>query len=152
MSSASNSPRKRSGIAGVTSLELALVLPVFMILMMAVFDFGRYFYTVQAMTALMTDTARYVMVRNNGQSFGPSSISSWVGSTGSPQGVITPFLLDPNQGEITVSFLNQEALPALGVNQVQVTVTTQFTTLTPGLSGLDRTGANPLTMTATYSY
>lgn len=145
---------RRPSSAGVTSLELALVLVPFLLIVMATFDIARYLFTVQAMVSLMTDSARYVMVQNAGGSYGTGfssaqqTIAAFIGTTGAPQGVTPSPLLDPTQGQISINFLNQNSLPPLGVSQIQVIVTYPFTANTPGLSLLSGT----LTETATYSY
>jgi hypothetical protein len=157
MSSVSNR-RSCLGNAGVTSLELALVLVVFMWLLMGVFDLGRYFFTVQSMVTLMAEAGRYVTIAGEGsgtalqgvaaQGAGPECYA--INTFSSISAVVPPPLLDPTQGQICINVLTPFGL---GVNQIQVTVNYPFTAFTPGLSGLNGTlTENPLTETATYSY
>jgi hypothetical protein len=137
MSFVSNSGRRGwLGSAGVTSLELALVLLPFLFLMTAVFDLGRYLFTVQSMVTLMTEAARYSKVYPDQTPL--CGVNTW------PNTATVAPLLDPTQVNLCITSLN----PTYGVMQVQVTVTYPFTAATPGLSTLDGT----LTETATYSY
>ena len=130
--------RRRSGNAGVTSLEVALVLGPFLFLLLGVCDFGRYFFTLQSMTTLMAEAARTAII------YGPYSEqapgcgpNSWPGiSTVAP-------LLDPAQVYLCIN-----PISLYGVSQVQVTVQYPFDANTPGLSAL----SGLLQQTATYSY
>jgi hypothetical protein len=151
MSFVCNRSKPRLGCAGVTSLELALVLAGFMFLMTAIFDLGRYFFAIQSMVTLMNDAARYEMILANfASTVQPEVISAWTGSTGSDRlrQVPMPPLLDGGQGTISVNFLNQNNVPAPSMTQMTVTVTYPFTATSPWLSSLSGT----LTETATYSY
>jgi Flp pilus assembly protein TadG len=56
MSFASNN--RRRGDAGVTSMEVALTFPLFVMLVFGVIDLSRYFFTQQALTTLVNMTAR----------------------------------------------------------------------------------------------
>jgi Flp pilus assembly protein TadG len=168
MSSDFNRRRSRSGRgnSGVASLELALVLVVFMVLLVGTFDLARYFYTVEAMTTLLADAGRYSMIRGSTAitKGGPIPIDSWISDPLVTVGI--PPLLDPAQGTICIAYTESGTL-AVGVNTLQVTVIYPFTAMTPGLSALSETmqttrsgqgrcraapPANMLVERATYSY
>jgi hypothetical protein len=130
----------RLGRAGATSLELALVLLPFLVLLLGTFDLARYFFTVQAIETLTTDAARYAVVNGNAAvtkpstgPYGPLGIDTWASETNVP----VPALLDPTQGTICISYA--ATLLGFGVNTVQVTVVYPFTAMLPGLSALNKT-------------
>jgi len=151
MSFVSSSGRTRSGRAGVSSLELALVLVAFLLLITGIFDVGRYLFTIQSMVTLMNDAARYEMVLANfASTVQPEGISAWTGKTGSAilPPVAVPPLIDGARGTISVRFLNQNNVPAPSMTQMTVTVAYPFLASSPLLRGLNGT----LTETATYSY
>jgi Flp pilus assembly protein TadG len=130
----------RLGRAGATSLELALVLIPFLLLMFGTFDLARYFFTVQAIETLTTDAARYAVINGNAAvtkpstgPYGPLGIDIWASQTNVP----VPALLDPTQGTICIAY--GATVAGLGVNRVQVTVVYPFTAMLPGLGALNTT-------------
>jgi hypothetical protein len=151
MSSVSNR-RRRLGSAGVASLEFALIMVPFLWMVLAVFDLGRYLFTVQAMVTLVTDTQRYVMLNTeDGVPPGCVDFNAWSNTTsaGPP-----PVGLDASLGTICVTFVNQQT----GWSAIQVLVSVQypFVAITPGLSALTSLmtdqGDYRLIEQATYSY
>jgi hypothetical protein len=70
MSFVSNNHCPRLGAAGVGSVEFALVAVVFVLLMMGVFDFSRYLFTVQALEALTAEIARAAILPQPGSPMG----------------------------------------------------------------------------------
>jgi hypothetical protein len=153
----SNSDRRGwLGCAGVTSLELALVLVPFLWMTMAIIDLGRYFFTVQSMVTLMTDAQHYAMINpalvNNIRCY---DFKSWPGPTAA-----TSQMLDPTSDLLCVDFPNQPNV--YNVMQVKITVRNSFVPITPGLSALNSSmtpgvdGQPPvdgrLIEQATYSY
>ena len=145
MSSVSNSVRRRRfGCAGTTSLELALVMLPFLWLMMGTIDIGRYLFTVQSMTTVMTDAHRSVMLAyaaggGNAVPEGCFNFSSW-SSTAHQYANTTdgpPPLLDPAQGTVIVTAITK--IIGWGTQQMQVTVRYPFVPITPWLNLL--TGA-----------
>jgi Flp pilus assembly protein TadG len=144
MSYVSNSTcRHRFGRSGIASLEFALILMPFMVLLIAVFDIGRYLFTVQAMTTLMMNAERAIMISPGlgSQPLCGVTVASWT----SMMGITPPPLLDPTQGTICINTISPQ-----GVYQIQVTVTYPFAADLPGLSGLAPNGK--LIETATNSF
>jgi hypothetical protein len=138
MSSVSNKRKKRGRWqSGVTSLELALVMVPFFLMMLGTFDLVRYLYTEQALLTVMSEAGRFAMTvpRNQWQICG---IGSWAETAS-----LAP-LLDAQQVNVCIGSVNTVGI----VNQVQVTVQYPFTATTPLLSALDGT----LTQTTIYSY
>ena len=145
MSSESNSGRRRRfGCAGVTSLELALVMIPFLWMMTGVIDIGRYLFTVQALTTVVTDAQRTAMLAFNAHGEisvpeGCFDFSSW--SATARQFVNTPDspppLLDPAKGTVIVVSITN--IVGWGTRQTQVTARYPFEPITPWLNLL--TGA-----------
>src|SRR4051812_16955079 len=94
--------------SGVTSLELALLLVPLMLLLIVVvvFDLGRYLFTVQSMITLMTDTAGYMLITPVNPQQDCHPLTYWFSNTT----IAPPPLLDPTQGQarICVRLLNIE--------------------------------------------
>jgi len=139
----------RLGRAGVTSLELALVMVPFMYLLMAVTDLARYFFTIQAMTTLMNDTIRYdwlYYVDHNTFSSMDGGCYTTFSAAQAVSGVAASPLLS-NTTDPTIQLCvdyNPVTNVATGqyggaVYQSLVVVQYPFTTITPGLSGLNGT-------------
>ena len=127
----------RLGIAGVTSLEVAVIFGAFIVLMFGTIDLSRYFFTQQALTTLVNSAARQGLADPGfGQCDGPPS--SW---TAIPN--ITP-LIDSNQVSICVTQPNFST----GVQVLTVTGTYNFMSITPGLDALIGT----MSETVTYQY
>jgi len=141
MSFVFNSGRGRwFGSKGVTSLEFAVVLVPFLWMTFAIFDIGRYLFTIQAMVTVMTEAERLAVVN-------PSSAILICGPWANTA-TITP-LLDSSQTNVCITSINSPNTGGGSVSQFQVTVTYPFNTVTPGLGALDSTA---LTQTATISY
>jgi Flp pilus assembly protein TadG len=124
MSFVSNSRRRGGlGCAGVTSLELALVIVPFLWMLLGIFDLGRYLFTVQSMVTLMTDAQRTVLVAVENQNqttnfHGLYTLDEWSAATGA---VLPPLLFDTAHGQVNVTFQG-----GYGVTQVQVQVIYPF--------------------------
>lgn len=153
----SNRPPHRLGRAGVTSLEFALVAVPFLWLILAVTDLGQYFFTVQAMTTMVADMQRFMMLAPDGAvgcyPFNARPNTSTIIQPPSAP----PLMLDPAQGTVCITNLAATG-PANGggVNWIQVTVQYPFVPITPGLGALSATNDgvvdNRLSQQATYSY
>jgi len=126
-----------------------LVLVPFMWIFLGAIDLGRYFFTVQSMVTLLTDSQRAVMIITEDYLVGADGLYNCydLGSWSTSLAIATPPLLVPASGQACISFLDVQNRFG-GVQQIQVTVTYPFTTITPGLSGWDST----LSESATYSY
>ena len=150
------------GRAGVTSLELALVMVPFMYMLMAVTDLARYFFTIQAMTTLMNDSIRYdwitgmarddaAHVTTGGGPLGSSCVT--FSQAQATSGVaVSPLLWDDSASKIGFDF-NPVTLLSTdpnggGVSQAQIYMQYPFSAITPGLQVLNGT----LTMQSGLSY
>ena len=127
---------------GQTLVEFALVLPILLVLVIGIFDFGSAFNSKNDLNFLANTAARYAEVDTcapcNGQ-----TIASYVQSTA-------------DTGQLSNSVSISFCLPALpgGAtnngsvgNPLQVTATTQFPWLSVNLPGLPKGGTSPLTST-----
>lgn len=133
------SNRRQRAVAGVTSLELAACFTLFMVLVLAVVDISRYFMFEYSLWNLAAAAAR--------QGMGDSSLTSGLGGFPSIPATLQSELpmLDPASVTLVVT---QPSQVLGGVNTLTVTASTQFTTITPGLSGLD----GKMSVSVTFSY
>jgi UDP-N-acetylmuramyl pentapeptide phosphotransferase/UDP-N-acetylglucosamine-1-phosphate transferase len=129
--------RPRVDDAGVTSLEVALVFGIFVILMFGTIDLSRYFFSQHELNGLVAAAARQGLIDPTFTPCGgpPNSWSAFP--------AIVP-LLDQSQVGLCVT---QPFFP-LGVQVLTVTGTYNFTTITPGLDGL----SGMMTASVTYQY
>jgi hypothetical protein len=136
MSFVSNNRRRRLvGNKGTTSIELALVLLLFLWLLVGTIDLARYLFTVQAVVGLMGEAGRVSLMN---QLWHPCGTDSWADIA-----TISP-LLDASKVNLCVA----QSGAGVGLNTVTVTVSYPFTPYTPGLSGLGGT----ITEKTAYSY
>lgn len=139
--------RGRLGHAGITSMEVAITFALFITFSFGVIDLSRYFFSQQALTTLVTMTARQEYV---------GSLPAFFSDTTVAQNLITAngLLLDPTQiTHFTMSSSPGGSLPngqtaAYGVNVLKVTATYEFKPLIPFLDTL----LGPMTATMTYQY
>jgi len=141
-----SSKRRRPGNAGVTSLEVAVIFGIFIILVFGIIDMSRYLYSQQALTTLVTATARQGYA--TGSNYNPQGQQV--------QALVAAYapLLDGTQVTISVS-VNQPAgdfvtIPFAAV-EMQVIATYNFTPITPLVSAL-LGGGTTMTATVTYTY
>ena len=128
--------RRRDGESGVTSMEVALALILFIPLMMATVDLTFYFVALHNLTALVSGAARAAQGDPTLQ-YCDGTASSWSGvHTYAP-------LLDPEQLTLCIT----QPFIALGVQTLTVTATYNFSSIT-FLNQL----TGPITETVTYNF
>src|SRR5271166_3035750 len=108
MSRAYNRPGfRRFGRAGVTTMEFALIALLFMLMVIASMDLGRYLLITQSLRTVAAEAAR--AAEANGTIFCQDC------PTDAPYTAITPFIDDAN---LTLSVNQQPGV--IGVNQIAV--------------------------------
>jgi Flp pilus assembly protein TadG len=136
--------RIRLGVHGSTSLETALVLLPFLMLLFAGIDLGRFFMTTQSMLMLVTNAGHAALVANTANASMPCGVNSW------PDGTALVPLLDPTQVNLCMAATGFDEFGH--VTGVTVTVTYPFTTFMPLPSGFSWLPSGNLTRSITYSY
>jgi len=141
--------RRRRGDAGVTSLEVAIIFGIFIVLMFSIIDLSRYLFSQQALTTLVSATAR--------QGFAGTLPDLCDGTlpTQTPK-LVANFapLLEATRitnFQMCVSTNSGDGVtqPA-GATVLTVTATYNFTPITPLVETL--LGGLPMTASMTYSY
>ena len=127
--------RRRRGQALV---EFALALPVFLFLLVAVFDFGRGIYTYNGVSQAAREIARTTVV-NLGLTLGQSTATQ---ATVNTQKSLVPGLVVDSFACVTVTGSASTANPCKSGDFVQVTVSSSYTPVSfLGFSG-------PITLTS----
>lgn len=144
MSFGSNKVRRRQRNAGTASLELALVLIGFLMLLLGTIDIARYLFTMQTVSFLADRAARAAVVNS---SFALGSVGE---SCPTVSGSTLPFTAPPFDPATTMCVLQNETASQSGGYVVTVTVSAPFTSVTPGLSAL--TGTSQITETLQITY
>jgi Flp pilus assembly protein TadG len=132
----------------VTSVEFALILFPFLLLLLGTFDLGRYFLTLHSVSAFANAAARYCLVNYNFETYGVFVSAS---SLSNPNLADAAPFLDPTVLQVSATCQPVTFHPAdLGDGLQQRTVTAQypFQPITPGLDLLDTT----ITQTVTFDY
>lgn len=134
------------GHTGQSLTELAVALTVIMMLLAGVLDLGRAYYTFLALRDAAAEGAAYgaiyptdtagIQARVQGES--PSGFVDWGGASVSTQVI----------GSACRGFYLDSSSAALKSNGVQVTVTTNYTLMTPFVGSVVGTQNLPLTATA----
>jgi Flp pilus assembly protein TadG len=141
MSFAFNKHRRR-GDAGVTSLEVAVIFGVFIVLVFSIIDLSRYLFSQQALTTLVTATAR--------QGFA-GTLPAFCNGASLPQtetqvAAFAP-LLDFNRITSLAMCVDQGS----GVTVLTVTASYSFQPITPLIEAM-LGPASTMTASMTYSY
>ena len=97
-------PRRRPRERGAAAVEMAIILPLLLLLIGGIVDFGRFFFFQVTFANAAREGARAAVVGANGQarakaSFGPSApsgVSILVGSCGTGVTQVTATVTDPN--------------------------------------------------------
>jgi Flp pilus assembly protein TadG len=131
--------RRRIGAAGTTSLEFALILQAFLLLMLGTTDVARYLFTLQSMQTLADQAARAGTLPTSSAGYlSPQSCTALTSTT-------LPFSPPPFLDSSAQLCLVLGTDTASGANTVTATVTANFSAVTPGLSTLTST-TNGLTV------
>ena len=88
---------------GTALIESAIVLPVFLLLVGGVYEFGYFFYRQQLMTIGVRDAARYLALTSNPNSATTQSDAMNLAVYGSISGGITPRVSDWSPDVVTIS-------------------------------------------------
>ena len=127
--------------AGATSLEFALVLLAFLVLLLGIVDVSRYLYTLQAMSDLASRAARAGVA-------GTLAAQSCQDVSSSPLPFTVPPLLDPAT-QLCVTIGNDTAS---GATTITATVTSPYTSTLIGNAGLSTTSDSPMSVTTELKY
>jgi hypothetical protein len=128
--------------SGATSLETALVLLAFLMLLLGVIDVARYLFALQSLDDLANRAVRAgiasdTLVLGHGGSACPLAATAGL-----------PFTLPPFLDPATTVCIVQGTIS--GSRVVTVTVTSPFSAVTPGLSALTSSGAMTQTVQMAY--
>ena len=126
-------------------VEFALVLPVLLVIVFGIVDFGRAFYTVNNLTAAVREGGRLASTQINPDPTTP-------GSQAAVTAAVTAYVVSfgGNNGAPTVTETFTGALPALQSIKVQI-VSYPFTPITP-LANLIGLGTIQLSPSATFRW
>jgi Flp pilus assembly protein TadG len=136
--------RRKRGDRGAALVEMALTLPLMLLVAFGIFEFGRAFQTWQVLTNAAREGARVAVLPNSLQSAVDSRVRAYM-----QMGAL------PNFGSATVS-VNNNATISIGAGTATASVVTvgypfQFIVLNPVarlVVGSSQLGAAPFTMTA----
>jgi Flp pilus assembly protein TadG len=127
-------PARRTGVlrpdAGVALIETAFVLPILLILVIGVLDFGRAFHTKSLLDQAAREGARLAVITTPD----PGLVTARVNALLAPAGITAT--------SVTVDG------PTPGTNLDTVTVTATFTWMTPGIYALAGGTGNTMTMSS----
>ena len=132
--------RRRSERRGQTLVEFALILPVFLLLLMGIFDFGRAVYAYNTISNAARQAVRLAIVDQE-----PAKIQDLAAQHASSLGI------DPST--VTITFVNPDLssgapcdnVPVLNGCVVEVTVPYTYTAATPLIGNI----IGPISMSAT---
>jgi Flp pilus assembly protein TadG len=115
-----SSEKKFFNIRGQALVEFAIILPLLLLLVVGIFEFGRYFYNMNNITNVAREGVRFAVVTPN---YTQASVESFVKQR------LSAFGYDPTKSTVTVT-----AKPASGSgNPVTVAVTLPFESIVAAL-------------------
>ena len=115
---------------GTTALEFAIIAPVFLALLFAAIEYGRLFWTLQAMQLASDKTARCVASGNSVCSSASTyaiNTAAGYGATGLTSAGVTI------QNPLTTTSAGPSCTPSSGNTAVRVQFSLTFATVVPGL-------------------
>jgi Flp pilus assembly protein TadG len=137
---------------GTALIESAIVLPVFLLLVGGIFEFGYFFYQQQLMTIGVRDAARYLALTTNPNSAANQSDAINLAVYGLINGSITPRVSGWSTSDVRVSVTaanNSSGIIYCGGCPVEIiTVSTSFTD--PSLGFLGLLGLKPPTISVSH--
>jgi Flp pilus assembly protein TadG len=137
---------------GTALIESAIVLPVFLLLVGGIFEFGYFFYQQQLMTIGVRDAARYLALTTNPNSAANQSDAINLAVYGLINGSITPRVTGWSTSDVRVSVTaanNSSGIIYCGGCPVAIiTVSTSFTDSSLGFLGL--LGLKPPTISVSH--
>lgn len=137
---------------GTALIESAIVLPVFLLLVGGVYEFGYFFYRQQLMTIGVRDAARYLALTSNPNSATTQSDAINLAVYGSISGGITPRVSDWSPDVVTISVTaanNSSGIVYCGGCPV-ATITVSSSLTDPSLGFLGLLGVKPPTITVSH--
>jgi Flp pilus assembly protein TadG len=137
---------------GTALIESAIVLPVFMLLVGGIFEFGYFFYQQQLMTIGVRDAARYLALTTNPNSTTNQFDAINLAVYGLINGSVTPRVAGWSASDVRVSVTaanNSSGMIYCGGCPVEIiTVSTSLTD--PSLGFLGLLGLNPPTISVSH--
>jgi Flp pilus assembly protein TadG len=125
--------------SGAALIEAAFILPIFLVLVGGVYEFGFYFYQQQLITSGVRDAARYLALTSDPTNSANQLDAKNLAVYGSISGDITPRVAGWSTTNVTVivTSLDNSARAYAGGSTIQiVTVSADFTDPTLGFFGL----------------
>ena len=113
---------KRRHIAGQSLVETALVLPILLVILMGIFDFGRAIFAFNAISNSAREAARVAIVNQNATAVEDEAKHSAIG-------------LDPTEIDVTFTIPDCGATVLVGCT-AQVTVDHEWSAITPIIGNL----------------
>jgi hypothetical protein len=126
---------------GTALVESAIVLPVFLLLISGVYEFGYYFYQEQLVTTGVRDAARYLALTANPNSAVNQTDATRLAIYGEINGVTTARVRGWSTADVAVSVItldNSSGVYCSGCTVRIITVSTRF--VDPSLGFLDLIG------------
>jgi Flp pilus assembly protein TadG len=117
---------RRPGVAGQAMVEFALALPIFLVMLVALFDFGRGVYTYNGLSEAAREISRITSVYP-GLVLGASAQTADRVAT---QKALTPGMSDPTYSCVRVDGTVSTDNPCTSGDYVRVTVTSVYQPLT----------------------
>jgi Flp pilus assembly protein TadG len=137
---------------GTALIESAIVLPVFLLLVGGIYEFGYFFYRQQLMTIGVRDAARYLALTSNPNSATTQSDAMNLAVYGSISRGITPRVSDWSPDVVTISVSaanNSSGIVYCGGCPVAI-ITVSSSLTDPSLGFLGLLGIKPPTITVSH--
>jgi Flp pilus assembly protein TadG len=125
--------------SGAALIEAAFILPIFLVLVGGVYEFGFYFYQQQLIASGVRDAARYLALTSDPTNSANQLDAKNLAVYGSISGDITPRVAgwSTTNVTVTVTSLDNSARTYAGGSTIQIaTVSADFTDPTLGFFGL----------------
>jgi Flp pilus assembly protein TadG len=123
-------PRRKDNSPGQTMVEFALIIPIFILILMGIFDLGRAIYTYTTINNAAHEAARLAIVDQNAAEVRDTAVGQAVGVRVVPADVTVRWL-SANYTDVAPC----NATPRFGC-AVEVTVAYAFTPATPVIGDL----------------
>jgi Flp pilus assembly protein TadG len=136
---------------GTALIESAIVLPVFLLLVGGIYEFGYFFYQQQLMTIGVRDAARYLALTSDPNSATSQADAINLAVYGSISGGITPRVSNWSTDDLMVSVTaaNDSSVTYCGGCAVEI-ITVAASRVDPSLGFLGLLGLKPLTISVSH--